>query len=198
MDPGSHRLMLDWQFPLPDTHAGILMGNGLFGVYVWGDERLCLTVNRADYWDRRGHRPVTAKMNYADVRKLWLAEDRPGFAEMVQEPDPSATPQIPGPSGLPMGRIDLGIRAATACLRMAEGVLHITPDGDGTPLRLAVAVDLPILLIETERTDIEIVSRPAWEFLGDHFRSIGHEPPEMFQTDTMTGWLQRLPADPCL
>ena len=40
--------------------------------------------------------------------------------------------------------------------------------------------------------------RPAWDFLGDHLRSIGHQPPEMFEESAMTGWVQELPADSCL
>ena len=38
MDIHSDKLKLDWRFPLPKTHDGILLGNGLFGVAVWGDD----------------------------------------------------------------------------------------------------------------------------------------------------------------
>ena len=198
MDTRSRKLTMHWQFPLPDTHAGILMGNGLFGTYVWGDERLCLTINRADFWDRRGYRPITAKMNYADLQQLWATEDRAGFAQAVPPLKPPPAPQIPVPSGLPMGRIELGLRIAGVSLKMADGLLQLAPADGGKALGLAVAADLPLLLIETERTDLEITPRPAWDFLGDYLRSIGHQAPEMFQTAAVTGWLQRLPADPCL
>ena len=40
-------------FPILRPHAGIYMGNGNMGVIVWGNDRLCLTVNRADLWDHR-------------------------------------------------------------------------------------------------------------------------------------------------
>lgn len=40
----------DWHFPLPRTHAGILMGNATMGVMVWGGgSQLNLTLNRADF-----------------------------------------------------------------------------------------------------------------------------------------------------
>ena len=122
MDIHSDKLKLDWRFPLPNTHAGILLGNGLFGVVVWGDERLCLTINRADFWDRRNIRPITAKMNLADLRKYWLARDDDGLAQMVEPTDPSIG--IDSPSGLPMGRIELGLRIAGATLHMADGALQ--------------------------------------------------------------------------
>ena len=196
MDTHSPKLKMSWRFPLPETHDGILMGNGLFGVAVWGDESLCLSINRADFWDRTNHRQITAKMNYADLRSHWIAEDPTGMGRGVP-PDPPPG-RIPSPSGLPMGRIDLGLRIATASLNMADGVLHLKEHGAGTPLALAVAADRPLLLIQTGRTDLEIIPRPAWDFLGDVLKSIGHQPPTMFEDDAVTGWLQELPADPCL
>ena len=198
MNTRSRKLKMSWRFPLPETHAGILMGNGLFGVCVWGDERLCLTINRADFWDRRSHRRVTAKMNYADLRRIWTDEDLAGMAQIFEHLEPPASPQIPSPSGLPMGRIELGLRVESASLEMADGVLHLTEDGARAALKVVVATDQPLLLIETGRTDIEIIRRPAWDFLGDYLRSIGHRPPEMFEEGAITGWVQELPADPCL
>ena len=64
-------LELNWTFPLPRVHSGILFGNGLYGAVVWGDKRLCLTLNRADFWDHRGHTPMTEEMNYANLRRIW-------------------------------------------------------------------------------------------------------------------------------
>ncbi|HLL89865.1 MAG TPA: hypothetical protein VK324_11225 [Tepidisphaeraceae bacterium] len=50
---------LDWSFPLPRTHTGILQGNGRMGVMIWGEGNvLRVTVGRADFWDRRGREAV--------------------------------------------------------------------------------------------------------------------------------------------
>ncbi len=216
MDIHSPKLNMEWRFPLPDTHAGILMGNGLFGVSVWGDERLCLTINRADFWDRREASGITSRMNYADLKRFWTTADQAGIDQMVQS-DPSVP--IPVPTGLPMGRIELEINKGArsllpeppggcsaqktpgpffGSLQMAHGVLEIQEEGTEIPLRLMVSADQPLLLIETDRTDLEITRRPAREFLGDYFESIGHEPPEMFDEGNLIGWTQALPADPCL
>ena len=40
---------LNWQFPLPRTHTGALLGNGVMGLMVWGDESLHITVGRAGF-----------------------------------------------------------------------------------------------------------------------------------------------------
>ena len=196
MEMRSCKGRMDWRFPLPATHAGILMGNGRFGVAVWGDRRLCLTVNRADFWDHRNSKSITAQMNYENLRGRWLAGDLVGMGHLVPRDPPEI--QIEAPSGLPMGRIELDLHVESACLHMDEGVLHLAEKGGGTSLRLFVAADQPLLLIETARTDIEIIRKPAWDFLGEYFASVGHRPPEMFERGVITGWVQELPADPCL
>ncbi len=44
-----------WRFPLPRTHTGILQGNGLMGVMIWGEGNILrVTLNRGDFWDHRG------------------------------------------------------------------------------------------------------------------------------------------------
>ena len=39
--------IIEFPFPLPRTHAGVAMGNGMFGALIWGVERLHITVNRS-------------------------------------------------------------------------------------------------------------------------------------------------------
>ena len=96
---------MNWRFPLPHTHDGILLGNGMFGVCVWGDGRLCLTINRADFWDLRNHRPVTQKMRYEEMRRVCQTQDADGMTQMVAPSiPPGGGSMIPSPSGLPMPR----------------------------------------------------------------------------------------------
>ncbi|MCK5468586.1 MAG: hypothetical protein KAI99_08755, partial [Cyclobacteriaceae bacterium] len=46
---------LVWKFPLPRTHTGALIGNGVQGLMIWGvDNQLNITIGRAGFWDRRG------------------------------------------------------------------------------------------------------------------------------------------------
>ncbi len=196
MDIHSDKLKLDWRFPLPKTHDGILLGNGLFGVAVWGDERLCLTINRADFWDRRNIRPITAKMNLADLRKHWLARDVDGITQLVDPEDSSIG--IGNPSGLPMGRIELGLRIAGATLQMADGALCLCSEEADTTLRLSVDADQPVLLIESDNADLELSRRPAWDFMADTLASLDHAPPQMFDDGPMCGWTHELPDGPTL
>jgi len=194
----SDKLKMDWQFPLPHTHDGLLLGNGLFGVCVWGDGKLCLTTNRADFWDLRNHRPVTEKMRFEEMRAVCETQDGERMSRMVESrTPPKGSRMISSPSGLPMGRLELDVPVQTASLNMADGVLQLE-DADGHTYRLAVAKQDPVYVLETERKDIEITRRPAWEFLGEYLDSIGHEPPRMFEQGAITGWLQQLPDGVCL
>ena len=156
MNKQSPKLKINWQFPLPDTHAGILMGNGLFGVSVWGDQQLCLTINRADFWDRREARGLTSRMNYADLRRFWTAGDQEGN-------------QSDGPDIGPVGPDSCSYRPADGAHRIGAPRPECFPaNGPGrslrsgkrvpeAPLRLVVAADQPLLLIETDRTDLDII-----------------------------------------
>ena len=59
--------LLTWEFPLPRTHTGALLGNGAQGLMVWGDEALNITVAHAGFWDHRGGNPFTSRTSYAEV-----------------------------------------------------------------------------------------------------------------------------------
>lgn len=225
-------LKRNFDFPLPRVHCGILMGNGLFGAIVWGDKRLCITLNRADFWDHRNHLPLTEKMSYANIRKIWADGDRAAMNTLVRRTDsrdplyesaksdqpdksknttirdPLNRPAISGlpenPSGLPMGRIELDFGAdakiVSARLDMLDGCLEVHVDIGGLrhTVRLFVLIDQPMLLIELDDESIlkDIITVPSWKFLGDYFKSISFDPPQMLNEPGLTGWIQMRPDDP--
>jgi|GEM_PF-5445620 len=36
-----------WHFPLSRPHTGVVLGNGVQGLMVWGEETVCISVGRA-------------------------------------------------------------------------------------------------------------------------------------------------------
>ena len=41
---------INWDFPLPRTHTGMMLGNATTGMLVWGEgNRLKITIGRADF-----------------------------------------------------------------------------------------------------------------------------------------------------
>ncbi len=186
------QLALEWPFPLPRAQCGILLGNGVFGVTVWGDRKLCVSVNRADFWDHRNARPITEELSYDKLRRLWKAGE---LTDRYKE-YPGQSGMIAQPSGLPMGRIELDIEPQKASLDMRQGVLNLTVAGRKEPIKLFMAMHKPVLLIEVQDNALDIAKKPSWDFLGKYFQSIGYEAPRLIDEPDLVGWIQMRPADP--
>jgi hypothetical protein len=97
---------LTWTFPLPRTHTGILIGNGIQGLMVWGqDNQLNVTVSRAGFWDHRGGRPFGATTSFKTVKRLLEAGQQDSlkliFKNEKQEGLPNRPYQLGG------GRLEL-------------------------------------------------------------------------------------------
>lgn len=62
--------VLECSFPLPRPHCGVALGNGAFGVLVWGEDELRLTVSRNDFWDHRHGVVIPEGIDYQTLLKL--------------------------------------------------------------------------------------------------------------------------------
>src|SRR3954470_6701498 len=112
----------DWHFPLPRTHTGMLQGNGVIGAMIWGGgDQLNITLGRADFWDRRGGKQWTSRMNYRAIRKLLEANDEPGLRDIFKE-ETAGPGQPPRPSVIPVGRVELRFGSGT---KLTRGILNL-------------------------------------------------------------------------
>jgi alpha-L-fucosidase 2 len=195
-----------WEFPLPRTHTGILQGNGLMGVMIWGEGNvLRVTVNRADHWDHRGGMPWVDDMSYANIRRLLEAEDEKGLRTMFERGE--VRPGQPErPSLLPCGRLEIvlqsGVRLTTGHLDMQTGRVLVRaagPDGEHE-IAFDLSMTKPLLHIAYPASMPAPAVRavPAWEFVGEYLRSISFEEPWLFEGTNLSGWVQARPADPPL
>jgi alpha-L-fucosidase 2 len=201
---------LAWQFPLPRTHTGALLGNGTQGLMVWGGERqLNITLGRAGFWDRRGGKEFLTSTTYREVRDLLRAGDNEGLRrvfnmeEITEEGMPPRSFQIGG------GRIEMllpeGFRLSRAVLELQSGLLEIVVDDarNGhhfirvrqSVFRNIAEVHLPAVL--KGRVEVRLV--PSWEHVGGQLAAWGVAPPETWGSPKeeipMAGFTQRLPAD---
>ena len=115
--------IVNWHFPLPRTHTGMLMGNGITGLMIWGkDGHLKITIGRADLWDHRGGMPWTDKQNYCDIRKYLEAGDEINLRKLFETKTENIQGQPEKPSVIPVGRVDLilGDKA-----ELTEGIIDI-------------------------------------------------------------------------
>ncbi len=204
----------EWHFPLRRTHTGILLGNGVMGVMIWGAGNvLHVTFNRGDFWDHRGGKPWVEGMSYANIRHLLEAGDEAGLRALFEEGDSVAG--VPRrPSLLPLGRIELvldpALQLTTGVLDMSAGqaTIHVEGPTGTQAFTFTLAMNTPVLHIALPRDEglggIRIKRVTAWDYVGDYLREIAFEKPQFFgcegalAADELTGWVQSRPADPPL
>ncbi len=192
---------LHWSFPLPRTHTGMLMGNGVLGVMVWGEGNvLRITVNRGDFWDHRGGKEWTDQMSFDNIRDRLERNDRDGLLEAFKIP--TKGPREPErPSLLPLGRVELVFpgewRLTTGRIELSTGtVVASLSDGRGTSrdVKVEIAMDRPVLWLQHDAglpfPEVRIVT--CWQYpkLAEKLVAIGFVEPEKFEEDGWFGWVQ--------
>lgn len=195
---------LTWDFPLPRTHTGALLGNGVQGLMIWGVETLNITVGRAGFWDHRGGNAFASRTTYAEVRRMLEDNDEEGIRRAFEVPvksagDPNRPTQIGG------GRLELrfvqGFTPRHAELRTADASLHIDlMDQQGRVVTVVVrqAMDEELAWIEIQEAahgPVEVTVRPAWDFIGEQLAEVGCQPPEQHKSEAGGGFVQYLPDD---
>ncbi len=193
-----------FEFPLPRTHAGVAMGNGMFGALVWGVDKLHITVNRSDFWDHRGAEFIVEGMSYERLKAADDPSDPSKVQDVFQKLRQPMPPGVRYPTRLPMGRFELTLQDGTIPARgeldVGTGVLSIRMQGKGKEtLRLALHPRRPLLLIKDPSGLVTAVkARPSWEWVGDEFTSMNFKAPSRFEGDGLVGWAQECPDDPAM
>ncbi|MFG0249942.1 MAG: hypothetical protein ACF8OB_13720, partial [Phycisphaeraceae bacterium JB051] len=120
-----------WEFPLPRTHTGLLLGNATTGLMIWGQDNLLkITIGRADLWDHRGGMCWTASQNFADIRKHLEANDEASLHALFVTDTQNQPGQPHRPSVIPVGRVDIQLsddcKLISGKLDLATGIAAIT------------------------------------------------------------------------
>jgi alpha-L-fucosidase 2 len=195
---------LTWHFPLPRTHTGILIGNGIQGLMVWGETSLNITVARAGFWDHRGGNPFETRATFTSVRRLLEANDKDGIRDLFARPsDKTGLPTHPQQLG--GGRLELtfgkGWRPVEGVLDRTRAVLTVRLAGPGkarASLIIRQAMDDEIAWIDLDATAAQLLKVkliPTWEHVGEQLAKIGCQPPEMWGGRNSGGFCQSLPED---
>ena len=195
--------VFELNFPLERPHCGIPMGNGQLGVLIWGENNVCLTVNRSDYWDHR-------------CGESYLG---PHYKKLIDTYDPCDVEQtnsqfirqkMPFDSGsfkwrstrLPCGRFELimcnKMKPQKVSLDYNSGVVSVHCENNKT-INFYLDLNQELLIIEDpEKIVYEIKFISAWEYVGDTLRKVGFVEPEKIQNQDLCGEIQGVPEDPSL
>lgn len=199
------RKNVEWSIRTEYCHHGIPLSNGLFGALIWfaGDDRIALTVNRADYWDHRGGFRWTEQIRYETLKALLQNGDFDGAKAMFR------TERLNGhekrPTRLPMGRFELSLRKpfriCGAGLNLDEAEAWVECEGGGRTItvRIAVHMDRPVLVVRGGAEALgEVEPRPSYEFskVRDYFERFDIAPGRRVADGETAGWVQELPEDP--
>lgn len=193
---------LDWLFPLPRPHTGILLGNGVTGLMVWGDESLHVTISRAGFWDHRGGRLFGTKATFANVRDLLRAGDEQGVIDLfaAEKTGAAERPQQYGGGRLEIG-FAAGIRPDEGRLDLDTGTLRVilsAPDGRTGEVRVSLGMTGEAAAVEFDEGALGPVTvrlRPAWDFIGEKLAALGIEPPQQRHSEGGGHFVQTLPED---
>ena len=203
--------LLLWRFPLPRTHTGALIGNGVQGLMVWGvDNQLNITIGRAGFWDRRGGKDFLKNTTYKEVSNLLYANNQKGLRKvfgMDLKPEPG---QPARPHQIGGGRLEIempeGWVLTTGVLDLNYGIFEATAksqNGELEIIRIRQSVYDEIAAISFSKNILDaskIRLIPSWEHVKDQLEPVGVQPPEPWSDElegepTINGFIQKLPED---
>lgn len=193
-----------WEFPLPRTHTGILLGNGNMGVMVWGEGSIVrVTIGRADLWDHRGGMAWSENLKFSTLRKFLESNDIDGIRELFKIEKKEGDPDRP--SILPLGRVEINLGAGAELeegfLNLLDGTvnIHFTQNRKKKMLCCIMNMDTNTFHVKLpDDIDAELSTVTSWEYVGDYLHKIGFEKPTEFNYNNGGGFTMVLPVDPAI
>ena len=164
---------LVWNFPLPGTHTGALIGNGVQGLMVWGiDNQLNVTIGRAGFWDRRGGKDFLKNTTFKEVKNLLYSKNEKGLRKTFGM-DVEAEPGQPErPHQIGGGRLEIelpeGWNLKKGVLDLNYGIFEISVRGPNDQLevirlRQSVYDEMAALTFSKHLNDkIKVKLIPSW------------------------------------
>lgn len=199
---------INWLFPLPRTHTGIAMANGVQGLLVWGDETLVITVGRSGFWDHQGGNDFSNRITFLELKELLVQGNEEEVTRRFSIPATGSQSSI-CPQQLGCGRLEFffprGLRPIKARLELESGSLNVqlgnevTGEQSNIVIHQSISQEVAWLEIPSDlRGQIEVVVSPAWRFLSDTLCEMGFEAPTLLDDGFPNlggGFSQRTPED---
>lgn len=198
---------MTWEFPLPRTHTGILLGNGTQGLMVWGkDNHLNITIGRAGFWDHRGGNEFSLRVNYTHLKKLLQANKQDSIKSLFEVPkSPNTDPDFGRPRQIGGGRLEIelpkGWTLSKGELNLSKAEILITATNQGKiqifSIRQAITDELAWITIPQGLTASKIKLKSSWDFIEQELTKAGIDKPIIWNCldNNCGGFTQRLPAD---
>ena len=196
---------IKWEFPIPRTHCGIVMGNGNFGALIWGKENLNVTVNRSDFWDHRGGELLIKGSTYEKLKSAFDPEDPLKLARVfIRKEQPK---DVFRSTRLPLGRFEFqlytGYTLQKVVLEPDKGIVTVYAKNKKTgklnKITLVLSPKKNVLLIIDKKHVIKNVqTQPSWNFVGEELSRYKFDSPIDVRRKKLSGWIQMCPEDPAV
>ncbi len=203
--------LLLWEFPLPRTHTGALLGNGVQGLMVWGvDNQLNITIGRAGFWDRRGGNKALSKITYNQLKQMLLAGNEDGIKSAFGIPEVAEPGQPTRPHQIGGGRLEIempeGWELKKGVLDLHKGIFEVTVRNEQDELKLisirqSVFEELAVVSLPEElEGQVQLRLVPSWEHVKNELEKVSVQPPVIWQEELpggakINGFTQTLPQD---
>ncbi len=187
-------------FPLERPHCGMPLANGNMGALIWGAGcRLCVTVNRSDYWDHRCGERVLPGQSYRELVETFDPLDvRPTNKRFIRQKLPLDVGDFWWrPTRLPAGRFEFVLDDALreARLDYATGVVDIVTQAGRRVSWMMARNRSQLLARDPDRLIRQVRPCPAWEWVSSTLQRAGFAPPVPFSEGETVGWFQPSPDD---
>jgi len=234
------RTRIPWTLDTAYCHHGMPLSNGVFGALVWfgpaGSDgnsaaqsasdraaspdapasqhsRIRITINRGDYWDRRGETEWTEQCSYDNIRRL-AQEDRVDEIRALFKAGRVGN-TVGRPTRLPLGRLEIDVaddRVITAAeLDLAAGEVRVLV-GESTTIRVRVLYEAPLVVVAAPNGTLagtRLVPARDFPAVADAFaaRAIPPQRPltaarpkqsESTPAPTLEGFVQEIPENPSI
>jgi len=191
--------IFELDFPLGRTHCGMPLGNGNMGVLIWGTgNTLCLTLNRADYWDHRQGEQVLGP-HYRELVNAYDPYDvEPINGKFIREERPlDANGFYWHSTRLPVGRFEFCLNYQLKKISLEYPSGEVTIHTRGGVIKFIQSLTCNMLYINDPlKLVTDIKCRPAWEWVSEILKKAKYMPPEMISDANIRGWRQACPEDP--
>lgn len=127
---GQAKKLLNYTFPLPRPHMGMIIGNGTQGLMIYGSANvLNISIGQNGFWDHRGANELKKLTNYQNFKALVSQKGKVGSifggskSEGMHRQIGGGNLEIKFPTGyqLKKGVLDLLTATATIYLATADG-----------------------------------------------------------------------------
>ncbi|MCK5702888.1 MAG: hypothetical protein KAI29_17115, partial [Cyclobacteriaceae bacterium] len=185
---------LVWKFPLPRTHTGALIGNGVQGLMIWGvDNQLNITIGRAGFWDRRGGKDFLKNTTYKQVKNFLYSKNEKGLRKAFGMDEKTEPGQPARPHQIGGGRLEIelpeGWKLERGVLDLNYGIFEVTARnaaGEFEIIRIRQSVygeGAAVTLSSKINDKVKVRLIPSWEHVKDMLEPVGIEPPEKWSDE---------------